>query len=221
MALDPGRVQKERDALLKLHQINRAMSQEQNMDKLLNLIMDQAVSFTRSERGFLILRNSSGNYDVRVARNIGKEVIDHPMFKVSRGIIDRAWKEGQPVVLDSAKDDSEFRSRGSVINLQLASVACLPLKWNGAVMGVLYLDNRFRKGLFEASDMLLLELLVDEAAGAISHARLLSELEQKKQELEILNARLRVANEELQKQVQQITTRIQTLETEVRKKGGP
>jgi adenylate cyclase len=178
---DSNRVLKERDALLKLHQINRAMSLEPDMDRLLPLIMDQAVAFTRAERGFLILTNGGG-LDVRVARNIGKEVIDHPLFKISRGIIDRAIDSGQPIVLDSAKDDVEFKMRGSVINLQLASVACLPLKWNGAIVGVLYLDNRFRKGLFEPGDMMLLELFADEAATAIAHTKLMAELAQKKQE---------------------------------------
>jgi GAF domain-containing protein len=106
------------------------------------------------------------------------------MFKVSRGIIDQAWQTGQPIVLESAKDDSEFRARESVVNMKLASVACLPLKWKGSVVGVLYLDNRFRKGLFEPADMILLELFADEAASSIAHAALVSELERKKQELE-------------------------------------
>ncbi|GEM_PF-6008456 len=214
MAIDPQRVQKERDALLKLHQINRALSLEHDMNKLLHLILDQAIAFSRAERGFLILRGPNSTYDIRVARNIAHEVIDHPLFKVSRGIIDRAWREGQPIVLDCAKDDAEFKLRGSVINLQLASVVCIPLKWMGKVVGVLYLDNRFRKGLFEPQDMLLLELFADEAAAAISHAKLLAELDQKKQELEVVNAKLRVANEELQKHLEHATSRIKILETE-------
>jgi GAF domain-containing protein len=189
------------------------------MDRLLDLIMDHAISFTRAERGFLILRDTvSRNYDIRVARNIGKEVIDHPMFKVSRGIIDRTWEGGSPLVLDSAKDDIEFGARGSVVNLQLASVASLPLKWKGETVGVLYLDNRFRKGLFEPADLLLLELFADEAASAIAHIRLTAELERKNQELELLNAQLRASNRDLEARVEETDRKVKELETELKRK---
>jgi GAF domain-containing protein len=218
MTQDSAKIQRERDALLKLHEVNRAMSSEIQMGKLLNLIMENAITLTRAERGFLILKDGlTGKFDVQVARNIAKEAIEHPMFKVSRGIIDRAWDSSQPVIIESAQEDKEFGGRGSVINMKLASIACLPLKWRGQTFGVLYLDNRFRKGLFQADIMLILELFADEAAAAIAHARLLEELDVKKQELELVNAQLRAANTELHEEIDSKTTRIRHLEDEIRK----
>jgi len=191
MASESSRNPREREVLLKIHQINRAICVETNMDRLLDVIMEQAITFTRAERGFLILKDEeTGNPVVRVAKNIAREVIDHPMFKVSRGIMERTWESNQPVILESAKDDIEFKQRQTVINMGLASVACIPLKWGGTTVGVLYLDNRFRKGLFDAGDVLLLELFADSAASAIALARQRSALEERRKEVDLLKAQL-------------------------------
>ena len=101
--VDQSSIRRERQVLVHLHQINRRMDLESDRGKLIEFILDQAIALSRAERGFLILKKpAEDGYDIPVARNIGLEVIDHPMFEVSRGIIDEAWKTGQPVVLDNA-----------------------------------------------------------------------------------------------------------------------
>ena len=214
--MSEDRTRRERDALFKLHQINRAMSVEHDMGKLLNLIMDNSIALTRAERGFLIMRTVDGRYDVRVARNIGKEAIDHPMFKVSRGIIDECWSSSTPIVLDDAQNDTQFRGRGSVANLQLASVACVPLRRGADVIGVLYLDNRFRKELFEPSDMLILETFADAGSAAVVNAQLICEIAEKNKDLELLNLKLKEQNVNLDEEVKKKDTEIESLETKLR-----
>lgn len=207
---------RERDALFKLHQINRAMSEQRDMEKLLHLIMDHAIELTRAERGFLIQKKADGSYEVMAGRNIGREAIDHPMFKVSRGIIDECWKTGQPIILDDAKSDDSFRTSTSVANLALASVVCVPLKRDSRMTGALYLDNRFRKGLFHAADMLILETFADEAASAIENARLISQIERQRLDLEEANRKLKSANQHLEEEVKKKESQIEQLETKIR-----
>jgi len=209
------RLQRERNALFKLHEINRAMSVEHDMDKLLNRIMDHALEITRAERGFVILRGPEG-LEVRIARNIGKNAVDHPMFKVSRGIIDECWKSGHPVIIEDAQSDDVFRQRSSVTSLGLSSVACIPLRRQSVVVGVLYLDNRFRKGLFQAGDMLILETFADEAAVAIENARLIEKIENQRRELEKMNRRLEDSNRELTSEVKKKTVALERLERKLK-----
>jgi GAF domain-containing protein len=108
---------------------------------------------------------------VAAARNMNKEALQHNAFQYSRGINIEAAGSGQPVILGDAKSDELFSSRTSVVALRLASVAAIPLKvWN-KVTGVLYLDNRFIKGLFKAQDLLMLETYANHAALALQQIR--------------------------------------------------
>ncbi len=197
MATKP-RMSKEREVLLKLHEINRRMESEADSDRLIRFILDQAISLSRAERGFLVFRKSDGTgYDIPVARNIGKEMIDEPVFEVSRGIIEDAWKSGLPVVLDNARMDRQFGPRDSVSILKLASVACLPLRKRGRTYGVLYLDNRLRRGLFLPEDMLIMELFADYASMSVLHLDSRRDQDTGLKEMEEENERLRRGNQEL------------------------
>ena len=157
-----------RDILKELHRITRAINLETRPHKLFELIMDSALKLTRAERGFLILVKPGEGIDVKAARNLRKEHIEHPQFQISRGIIYETLKTGMPVIVGNAQEDDEFSKRTSVTSMRLASVACIPLKARGSLLGVLYLDNRYRRGLFEPGDLMLLETFADHSAIAIA-----------------------------------------------------
>jgi GAF domain-containing protein len=214
MAFDPEKLQRERDALLKLHEINRLIATEPDLGKILEIIMDHAIALTRAERGFLILKAERGALDVRVARNIGRQVIDHPMFKVSKGIINEVLRTAQPVVLEDAREDTQFRNQGSVRNLALQSIACVPLRLPGGVIGVIYLDHRLRRGVFKTSDVVLMETFADAAAGCVATARLLEMVLKQREELKRLNGAL-------QREVEKKTQKIDRLETRIRRRTPP
>jgi GAF domain-containing protein len=163
MAVDPHR-----EALRELHRVARAINEETRPEKLYGLIMDSAIKLTRAERGFLILVTPGVGMDVKAARSLKREHIENPEFEVSRGIILEALKSGMPVIVGDAKQDTEFGKRRSVTAMRLASVACVPLKARGRLLGVLYLDNRYRSDLFEAEDLLMLETFADHAAIALA-----------------------------------------------------
>lgn len=168
MAAGPPNLQ---EAMQVLYLISQALNGETGLDKLFNVIMDGALKLTKAERGFVILYKAGSGLDVAATRNLKKEAIDHPDFQVSRGIIFEALKTGMPVIVDNAAKDVDFMNRQSVMTLRLASVACVPLKEKGKILGVLYLDNRYRTGLFGAEHLVLLETFANNAAVAISKLR--------------------------------------------------
>ncbi len=195
------------------------MELESDKEKLIQFILDKAIELSRAERGFVILKKQDGDgYEIPVARNIGRKMIDHPMFEVSRGIIDEAWRSGQPVVLDNARRDEQFGARESVSVLRLASVACLPLRRRSQTIGALYLDNRLRSGLFQPEDMLVLELFADYASMAMAHLRVGTSPDMEHRELEEENERLRRSNQELKGSLLVMSDRLKEFEKGI---GGP
>jgi putative nucleotidyltransferase with HDIG domain len=72
-----------------------------------------------------------------------------------------------------------------VAAFQLRSILCAPLKIKNELIGVIYVDNRARAGIFQDNDLQLIRGFADQAAVAIDNARLFDDLQAKNRELEI------------------------------------
>ena len=183
----------------RLLEVNKRLSTERSVQRLLEYIMDSAILLSGAERGFLLLADdrSQERMDVRVARNLDRENIRNTRFKISHGIASRVIDTGDPIVTVDAMEDERYRDQLSVHDLRLRSVLCVPMLFRGRVLGAIYLDNRFRVSAFSQDIVRLMEAFADQAAVALDNARLVeamersqSELVAARQEVEALNAKL-------------------------------
>ncbi|MEP7359508.1 MAG: GAF domain-containing protein, partial [Anaerolineales bacterium] len=115
-----------------------------DLTTVLNQVMDTIVRLTGAERGFMMLTNDKGELEFRVARNVDSETLDSSAFQVSRTILTQVAASGEPVVTTNAQADPRFSAQESVVGYNLRSIVCVPLKFKGAVTGVIYVDNRIR-----------------------------------------------------------------------------
>jgi transcriptional regulator with PAS, ATPase and Fis domain len=103
----------------------------------------------------------------------------------------------------NARDDQRLERFESVHAMKLRSVICSPIRAWGTIVGVIYLDNRFRPGAFTEEHLELLEGYGSQAGIALDTARMLQrereqnqELARVKAEVEALSQRLQLALEE-------------------------
>jgi len=159
--------------LRRLQEITKALNSELDLDRLLDLIIDGAIELMGAERGFLILTGAARD-DVafKVARNLERTEVERPDRKVSNTIARRAIENGSPIVTGDASNDERFSGALSVAEQRLRSVVSVPLRVKGEVTGALYLDHRFKEGLFGPRAVEMLESLSDHAAVALENARL-------------------------------------------------
>src|SRR3970282_1884445 len=93
MATDPSsKLTTDRLALVYL--LSKTFNSSLDLEDVLNTVMDEVVTVTRAERGFVVLRNDSGRLDFRAARGVEQETIDQPEFQISRGVIESVVREG-------------------------------------------------------------------------------------------------------------------------------
>jgi serine/threonine-protein kinase PknK len=183
-----------RDALFelrRLQEVTKALNSELDLDRLLGLVVDAAIELAHAERGFLILVEEGNAVAFRVARNIERTELERPDRKVSNSIAQRALQTGQPVVTGDAAKDERFVGALSVHEQRLRSVVCVPLAPKGKVRGALYLDHRYKDGLFGPRALELLSSLADHAALALENARLLRATKEKAATLTNERERLR------------------------------
>ena len=155
-----------------LYRISQTFNSSLDLTEVLNRVMDEVIAATRAERGFLMLREDDGRLVFRAARGLDRQTIEAPEFQVSRGLVERVASEGQPRLTRDAQSDEWLGPRTSVMNLNLRSVLCAPVKLKDRVLGVIYVDNRLRAGIFTQEDLELLSAIAASAAVAIENARL-------------------------------------------------
>jgi phosphoserine phosphatase RsbU/P len=162
----------ESERLALLYRVSQAFNSTLDLDEVLIRVMDEVIVATRAERGFLMLRGADGHLAFRAARGIDHQTLDAPEFQVSRSVVERVAQEGRPVLTTDAQVDERFSLRQSVISMGLRSILCVPLLVRDRVSGVIYVDNRFRTGIFHPDDLELLSAIAASAAMAIENARL-------------------------------------------------
>lgn len=194
-----GQVDTERFA--KLYEVSKAIGSTLDLEEVLQQVMDAIIALTGAERGYLMLLNDDGVLEFRIARNLDQETLDSSEFAVSRTITRQVFENGTPIVTTNAAEDPRYAGQVSIVTHQLRSIMAAPLRARGTIIGVIYVDNRVRTGLFREKDLELMEAFAGQAAVAIDNARLFSEtdekLAQRVEELQMLQWIDRQLNETL------------------------
>jgi putative nucleotidyltransferase with HDIG domain len=83
----------------------------------------------------------------------------------------------------NAQEDPRFGGQKSVVEHNLRSILCVPLKLKNETIGVIFVDSRVYSGLFEENDLEILSAFADQAAVAIDNARMFDKLQKANIEL--------------------------------------
>lgn len=167
-----GPSQSSSDRLALLCRLSQTFNSSLDLDEVLNRVMDEVIAVMGAERGFVTLLEADGRPVFRAARGVDEKTIDDPQFQISRSVVERVAREGQPLLTSDAQTDDRLSMRRSVKVLGLRSILCAPLKLKDQVSGVVYVDNRMQAGIFSQADLELLAAIASSAAIAIENARL-------------------------------------------------
>jgi putative nucleotidyltransferase with HDIG domain len=164
--------------------VGRAINSSLSLKRVLEEVMDTLIELMRAERGFLMLRESNGELSVRLARGIAHINLEEETLKVSQTIVRKVAESGESVLTTNAQADPRFEGQLSVAAFQLRSILCAPLKIKNELIGVIYVDNRARSGIFQEHDLGLIRAFADQAAVAIDNAQLFENLQASNRELQ-------------------------------------
>lgn len=143
-----------------------------DFQQVLNNVMDKVIEVFGAERGCLFLKDEEGAPNLVCARGIDNHAIDHEDFATSRSVLDKVMASGEPLVASNAALDPRFDAFGSVSFHALRSIMAVPVIFRGQTTGLIYVDNRIHTGVFNNSQVDLLTMISQQAAGAIENARL-------------------------------------------------
>jgi two-component sensor histidine kinase len=152
-----------------LQRVSAAIAATLDLGMVLNLIAEQAVVLSSSDRADIFQSDNEGSDVSLVASWSG--AWDERL----RRMIMRTIAEGHPVAIVSAYDDMRFPELAAFAhNEKFHSLFCLPLRIGERIIGAIVLYTRQQR-YFDYEQVQLLSSFADEAAIAIENARLFKE----------------------------------------------
>ncbi len=196
-----------KDYIGTLLQLGQTLNSSLDLSQVLHTAINQVVQFVNAERGFIILveegsrrvwgKATHGMDPLELESALSsREKSNQP--EISRTIVDQALLEREHILSMNAMEDSRFAKHTSVRLANLRSVLCVPLIAQGKVLGVVYLDNRVKDGVFHDEQLEMLTAFANQAAVAIQNARLYDNLKKSVED------RLRLQSELLEKETQRL-----------------
>jgi Nif-specific regulatory protein len=171
--------------------VSASINSTTHLEQLLQKIVDSVVGITACSRGYLMLAEADGNLSVALARGGAGEAASTKHFDVSLSVIRRAAATGEPQYVTNAQEEDELREQRSIVDFDIRTVFCIPLKYEDTLVGVIYADSDTITEKMSRSDLSVLNAFEAQAAVAIENARHRGELEQSRRSLEQQNVDLR------------------------------
>jgi HD-GYP domain-containing protein (c-di-GMP phosphodiesterase class II) len=185
---------KDRQSMDRLHEVGRALVSEQNLDRLLDLILTKARELVQAEAGSIYLLTGEGDRRELLFAHTQNAKVRLPFHRIvmpvthqtlagfvalSRESLNIKDVYRIPVAAPYRFNDSFDRQAG----YRTTSVLVVPMQdTEGQVLGILQLLNRLDEGsgaagTFSAEDQNLAQSLAGQAAVAVKNAQLREEIE--------------------------------------------
>lgn len=168
----------------------QALSSELSLEELLRRLMVLAMENAGAQRGCLVLvREGEMRIEAECDAPGGELQVLHskPLegsALLSLSVVNFAGRTGEPVVLEDASQAGPFTKDEYIRERRPKSVLCVPLRDQGRLRGLLYLENNLTLGAFTAERIELLRLLSSQAALCLQNALLYAKQEDYSRTLE-------------------------------------
>ena len=157
------------------------------LSDVLALVIDHAIRITYADRGFLMLADKDHRLQYVIGHDKHTNIIHPENFQVSESVLEDVYTTGESICVENALNDERFEQRQSIVNLELQTIMCAPLKTHQETIGVIYVDSRYIHSVNRDETLRLFEILAGQAAITIQNARLYEDLKRTYEELRDAN----------------------------------
>ncbi|MCS7070136.1 MAG: GAF domain-containing protein, partial [Anaerolinea sp.] len=146
-----------------------------DVDTVLAQALDEIIALTGAERGFILLYSpQSDALDLRIARGMDGQA---DASEMSSTVVREVIATGKPILTNNASRDPALARSDTVARFTLRSILCVPLIARDRVEGAIYVDNRFREGVFTERELTLLTAFANQTAVAVENALLFGQVQ--------------------------------------------
>jgi diguanylate cyclase (GGDEF)-like protein len=160
-------------------EIGKALTSTFNMDQILIIILKRLSELIKAKNWTLFLLDpKTEELYFGVVVGLDKGSLADVRIGLGEGIAGTVAHTGEPILVPEVQQDPRFSNRvDDLTGFVTHSIICLPLKMQGAVIGVIEIVNPEDMSLFQDNFMPLLSILADYVAIAIHNARTYRKIE--------------------------------------------
>jgi len=154
-------------------EISSWVSSVQDLDNLLELILESAAHMINAKASsLLIVDRDTNTLYFKAATGEKKSEIKKYRVKLGQGIAGSVATSGKPLLIADVRKDKRWYSEISeYIAFETRSIACVPLKMDGKIIGVVQVVDKVDASPMSQDDLNLLGEFANLAALAIANAR--------------------------------------------------
>lgn len=154
-----------------LNRVSEAVSSTLDMDRLLEIALEQGMAAVGADAGSLMLINQdTTKMEIVASRGISDKFVEETSQSIGESIAGYVAKNGTSVLVSDARRDERFEM--PAFRDEINSSASVPLKNRGLIIGVLNVNTTKSKHFFDERDLQLLETIANQMAVAIENSRL-------------------------------------------------
>jgi diguanylate cyclase (GGDEF)-like protein len=157
-----------RQRLEAIEQLGLAASGVLDPDRLIPIALDETIRILGAERAFLFLVEADQLVPKGGRDAAGNVIVELTGFTAST--VERVYRSRQSIVITGG-DEGEALGAQSVVLHGLRSILVAPIQLDNRLLGVVYLDSRLAKGIFNADDVGVLTAITNHIAVALETAR--------------------------------------------------
>lgn len=169
------------------------------LDEVLELVLNDAMKFTSSERGFILLANFDDQLEFKLGLTSEGEMLTSDDANVSMSIVQKVFQTGESSFIECALNNLDRNVNRSIFNLELQTILCSPLISRNKKIGVIYVDSKNLNKISLDSITKTFEIFAGQAATAINNAQLYRSQIQSYHKLQETNMKLEKAVEASEK----------------------
>lgn len=169
---------------------SQAISGEIDLEKLLAKMIKIVVENAGAQKGCLVLEKdgrlvieAEGGFEAREVTVLQSLPLDSHPGRAPASIINYVRRTRENVVLNDATRESRFGNDPYIADHRPKSVLCMPIIKQGAITGILYLENALTPNAFTPERLEILDILSSQIAVALENARLYQEMKRLNKDL--------------------------------------
>ncbi len=168
-----------------LNEIAVSSGKAGNVDQILKLIVEKSIIAIEAEQGSIHLVTSNRNEPfITIIRQDDTSSLKHN-YHIGASITGWVLINKESLIIENLKKDKRFESSQEEKSI-IHSVLCVPIWYEGKIIGIMMLINKKNQKSFSQNDLTLISIISVQAGQLINNLRLQKEAIQKEKEAETL-----------------------------------
>lgn len=199
-------LQRKLQALYSLADMVREVGQA---DALVEKVLDLVLMVVDADRGFILgYDQTTRAFSPLVSRRRRGREDQERGLTLSTTLVRQAVEGDEAIITRDAQKDDRFQDGASIYLYGIRSAVAVPMRARQGILGVLYVDKQDNRRPLDEEDLKLLVIVCQQAASAISNARLFDDLTRTNRDLAAAKEEILRWNAELEQKVEERTEEI-------------